>query len=204
MPVTQITLLKGYEPEVQARLIGRVSNAVRSVIPAQEAGTTTFIQEVSAYRRDARVMLPGDGNTALTDAETLVRGFLQAMQSRDLDAAAGYLASDFEMTFPGGQRMTRLQELVDWARNRYTRIEKTYEGFDQCWLGDTTVVYCFGTLSGQWTDGSEFAGIRFIDRFEVRAQRIQRQDVWNDLAESRARSFTPASAQAQPGGAQTA
>ena len=68
MPVTQITLLKGYEPEVQARLIGRVSNAVRSVIPAQEAGTTTFIQEVSAYRRDARVMLPGDGNTALTDA----------------------------------------------------------------------------------------------------------------------------------------
>lgn len=185
MPVTQITLLRGYEPAVQSRLIGRVSNAVRSVIPAQEAGTTTFIQEVSAYRRDARVMLPGHGNPALADAEDIVRAFLQAMQARDLVAASSHLAPDFEMTFPGGRVMRHLQELVDWARTRYQRIEKSYETWEQSWQGDTTVVYTAGTLSGTWPDGSDFAGIRFIDRFELQSGLIRRQNVWNDLAEIR-------------------
>ncbi len=50
------------------------------------------------------------------------------------------------------------------------------------------MVYCTGTLEGQWLDGSAFAGIRFIDRFEVEAGRIVRQDVWNDLAEVRAKA----------------
>jgi hypothetical protein len=33
-----------------------------------------------------------------------------------------------------------------------------------------------------WLDGSAFEGVRFLDRFDVRDGRIQRQDVWNDLA----------------------
>ena len=185
MPVTQITLLQGYEPAIQTRLIGRVSNAVRSVIPAQEAGTTTFIQEVSAYRRDARVMLPGQGNTALADAEDIVRAFLQAMQSRDLQTASRHLAQDFEMIFPGARVMRTLQELVDWTRTRYQHVEKNHERWEQSWQGDTTVVYTSGTLSGRWPDGRDFAGIRFIDRFEIQSGLIRRQAVWNDLAEGR-------------------
>ncbi len=31
-----------------------------------------------------------------------------------------------------------------------------------------------------------FEGIRFIDRFEVTAGKITRQDVWNDIAEVKA------------------
>ena len=46
------------------------------------------------------------------------------------------------------------------------------------------MVYARGTLNGAWLDGSPFNGIRFIDRFEVRAGKITRQEVWNDLAEA--------------------
>ncbi|MEK9895816.1 MAG: hypothetical protein VW518_05245, partial [Burkholderiaceae bacterium] len=60
MPVTQITLLRGYAADIQTRLVARVSAAVRSVIPAPEAGTTTFVQEVSTYRRDGRVFEQGN------------------------------------------------------------------------------------------------------------------------------------------------
>lgn len=186
MPVTQITLLKGYESAVQARLIQRVSNAVRSVVPAPEAGTTTFIQEVSSYQRDGRVLHAGAGNAALVDAQTVVQAYLQAMQARDLDAAQGYLAANFSMVFPGGQRMTHLSELLAWAQARYQRVEKSGETWEQCWQGDVTVVYCRGRLSGIWPDGRTFHNIRFVDRFEVMQGLIQSQEVWNDLAEARA------------------
>ena len=49
-----------------------------------------------------------------------------------------------------------------------------------------TVVYCRGTLAGEWPDGRAFAGVRFIDRFEIDdAGRIVDQQVWNDLGEAR-------------------
>ena len=53
---------------------------------------------------------------------------------------------------------------------------------------DTCVVHCHGTLSGEWPDGEAFAGIRFIDRFEVQGELLHRQDVWNDLGEHRPRA----------------
>ncbi len=46
------------------------------------------------------------------------------------------------------------------------------------------MVYCSGTLRGVWLDGSNFEGVRFIDRFEIADGKIRRQDVWNDLAET--------------------
>jgi hypothetical protein len=46
-----------------------------------------------------------------------------------------------------------------------------------------THVYCFGTLYGEWADGSAFEGIRFIDRFTVRAGQLLDQMVWNDMGE---------------------
>jgi len=45
------------------------------------------------------------------------------------------------------------------------------------------VVYCFGTLYGEWPDGRPFEGIRFIDRFVARAGKLADQKVWNDLGE---------------------
>lgn len=181
MPVTQITLLRGYTQEAQQRLVDHVSKAVRSVIPAPEAGTTTFIQEVVAYRRDGRFF--DQGNAALSSATEVVKSFLAAMQARDLAQAQTHLHANFEMVFPGGQTFHRLEELLAWASSRYQRIEKTFTHFDESWQGDHTVVYCAGNLNGVWPNGTTFDNIRFIDRFEVVAGQLVRQDVWNDLSE---------------------
>ena len=51
-------------------------------------------------------------------------------------------------------------------------------------MGEVVAVYVTGTLHGERPDGTPFEGIRFIDRFEVKAGKILKQDVWNDLAEA--------------------
>ncbi len=116
----------------------------------------------------------------------IVTGYLAAMEARDLDTAQAALAQGFEMTFPGTPPMTSLTELIDWAKDRYRFVRKTTEAVEVLHTGGVAVVYIRGTLAGEWPDGSAFAGIRFIDRFEVAAGKITRQEVWNDLAEVRA------------------
>ncbi len=118
--------------------------------------------------------------------EDVVRTFLTAMEARDLDAAGSLLGNGFSMTFPGGVRMTELSELIAWAAPRYRFVKKTYAGFETVQGDASAVVYCRGTLSGAWPDGQAFDGIRFIDRFEIADGLIVRQEVWNDLAETRA------------------
>lgn len=180
MPVISITLLPAYSQEVEARLVGRVATAARSVVAASAAGTTVFVNHAQTYQRDGRVL--AGGAPARADATELVRRFLRHMQERDLPAAARLLAPGFAMRFPGSPVLHRLEELVAFSRQRYRNVTKTDERFDECWTDDGAVVFCSGTLHGQWPDGSAFAGIRFIDRFEVTADLIRRQDVWNDLA----------------------
>ena len=183
MPVVSITLLPGYEADTQHRMVNRVANAVRSVIATPEAGTTVFINEVSTYRRDGKVF--SGGRAAHPVASDLVKSFLQAMQERNLTLAQSFLHPEFAMGFPGGVHMRSLSELIGWAQQRYSAISKNYEQFEESWQGDTTVVFCHGTLQGTWLQGEPFEGIRFIDRMEVRDGLITRQDVWNDLAEHR-------------------
>lgn len=180
MPVISITLLPGYGAATEARLVERVAIAVRSVIAAPAAGTTVFVRHASTYLRDGRVLPAGRPERA--DASALVRRFLESMQERDLPAARQLLAADFQMQFPGSGPMRELSELVEFARGRYRNVAKDYERFDECWTSEGAVVYCHGHLRGTWLDGSSFAGIRFIDRFEVVEGLITRQDVWNDLA----------------------
>ena len=183
MPVVSITLLPGYSSQARERLVGRVARSVRSVIAAADAGTTVFVNEAATYQRDGQVFTRGGAE--LPEAAALVQEFLRLMQERQLDQARQHLAPGFEMVFPGGRVMREFGELIAWAGTRYQRVGKTFERFDECWAQDCTVVYCSGTLEGVWLDGSAFAGIRFIDRFEVAQGRIRRQDVWNDLAEVR-------------------
>jgi phenylpyruvate tautomerase PptA (4-oxalocrotonate tautomerase family)/ketosteroid isomerase-like protein len=186
MPVIDITLLPGYDAEVESRLVRRVAQATRSVIAAVPAGTTVFVRHPSTYQRDGRVFHGGPG-PARPEAAALVRHFLERMQERDLPAAQALLAPGFVMQFPGAAPMSRLEQLVEWGKGRYQRVGKVYERFDESWGDEATVVYCSGTLYGVWLDGSAFEGIRFIDRFEVVDGLITRQDVWNDLAEIRPR-----------------
>ncbi len=183
MPVIDITLLPGYGPETESRLVQRVARATRSVIAAQPAGTVVFVRNASTYQRDGRVF--SAGGPARPDASGLVRHFLERMQERDLPAAQALLAPGFVMQFPGAAPMARLEELVAWGQGRYQRVGKVYERFDESWSDEATVVYCSGTLYGVWLDGTAFEGIRFIDRFEIVDGLITRQDVWNDLAEAR-------------------
>ena len=180
MPVISITLLPGYSKEAETQIVSRVGEAVRSVIAAPAAGTVVFVNHANTYQRDGKVLAAG--NAERVDAAALVRRFLDCMQDRDLVAAATLLAPDFEMRFPGSAVLHRLEELVEFSRGRYRNVSKTYERFDPTWTADGAIVYCFGTLYGNWLDGSAFEGIRFIDRFEVTDGLISRQDVWNDLA----------------------
>lgn len=118
-----------------------------------------------------------------TNATSIIRRYLNAMEKRDLAQAETFLATDFKMTFPGGMIFESLPELVNWSKNRYQSVGKTYERFDQCESEGKTTVYCFGKLHGVWLDGTQFNGIRFIDRFVLEDGLICSQLVWNDLAE---------------------
>ena len=183
MPVISVTLLPGYPQDAQHRLVQRLAHTARSVIDASDAGTTVFVQEVSAYRRDGNVF--SSGGPVLPEASQLVAQFLYCMAARNFQAAQAFLAPSFEMVFPGGETMHQLTELLSWAAPRYQKVGKTKMHFDESWQSDKTVVYCRGMLNGVWLDGTEFKDIRFIDRFEVVKGKLQRQDVWNDLAEMR-------------------
>ncbi|MEZ5650437.1 MAG: nuclear transport factor 2 family protein [Burkholderiaceae bacterium] len=130
-----------------------------------------------------------ESNAALAssaDGKAVVLAYLAEMEARDLGSAARRLAEGFEMEFPGAVRFRRPAELVDWAASRYRRVGKVVERTESIVDGATTVVWCFGTLFGEWPDGQPFAGIRFVDRFTVAGGLIRDQKVWNDLAEVRA------------------
>jgi phenylpyruvate tautomerase PptA (4-oxalocrotonate tautomerase family) len=180
MPVISVTLLPGYSRQAEERLVGRVAVAARSVIAASSAGTTVFVQHANTYQRDGQVFSVGGAERP--DASAIVKDFLARMQARELDAAQAFLAPGFSMHFPGSGPMHRLEELLQWSRQRYRSVGKVFGTFDEVWSGEGAVVYCTGTLYGVWLDGSAFDGVRFVDRFEVRDGLIQRQDVWNDLA----------------------
>ena len=184
MPLIECTLIKGYDGEVRQRLAERVTDAACSSIGAASDFVTVTIKEVEPenYMRGRTKRVPA---SAPRPAEDIVRDFLTKMEARDLGGAAVHLAEDFTMTFPGYARFTELESLVVWARERYQSVTKSYEGFDTAYHGTTSTVFCYGTLSGTWLDGTSFSGIRFIDRFELEGETITAQMVWNDLAEMR-------------------
>lgn len=184
MPVIELHLIEGYDIDTKARLGRSLTDAVRAVLPADPDAVTVLTHEVSAagYMRGGQNRSPAP---ALPDPVKTVRDFLRAMEARDLDRAAEFLAEGFEMTFPGGVRMTRLEELIAWSKPRYARITKTYTGFDTAMTEGEPVVICRGTLAGAWPDGTAFEGIRFVDRFALRAGKLWRQEVWNDMGEAR-------------------
>mgnify|MGYP005842357397 CR=1 FL=1 len=181
MPVIEAHLVTGYHATEKTRLGRALTAAVQSVIPAAPEVITVILHDlpVEDYYRGGETRTPAP---ALPDPAETVRAFLAAMEARDLAAAAAFLAEGFAMTFPGGVRMATLDELVAWAAPRYRFVRKSYEAFETV-PGQPAIVWCHGTLSGEWPDGAAFDGIRFVDRFEVTGGLLSRQDVWNDIAE---------------------
>ena len=184
MPLIECTLIKGYDGQTRRLLAERVTDAASSATGADPEFVTVTIKEVDGenYMRGRVQREPA---AAPEQPEDIVREFLGAMEARDLAKAKGFLAEGFEMVFPGGAKFRKLEELVDWAKTRYTSVGKSFETFDTSHHGLDAVVVCHGTLHGTWLDGSGFSGIRFIDRFTLSRGGITSQQVWNDLAETR-------------------
>ena len=180
MPVITVTLIEGYDELTRKRLAKALTNAARGVIAAPAEGVTVITNEVPAsnYMRAGRSRIPG---CATVDPVDLVRRYLSLMEERDLVGASGMLHSQVELIFPGNQRFTNLQALVDWSKSRYRFIKKTFERSDQAMTEDGVTVIFQGTLSGEFPDGTTFADIRFIDWFLVEDGLIRQQRVWNDL-----------------------
>ncbi len=187
MPVITCTLIEGYAEDVRRRLEERLTDAARVTIGAPFDGITVIINEVPAanYMRGRTGRIPG---TPPTPPAELVLDFLAAMEARDLEQARSFVADGFTMTFPGGNRFTRLKDLVEWSAPRYRSVRKTFEAVDEGLSDGAAVVHCHGTLSGEWPDDTAFSGIRFIDRFTVRDGKLVDQRVWNDMVEMRQRA----------------
>ena len=186
MPIVEIHVLEGYNSTEKQRLGEALTDAVRFVVPAAPDLVTVMIHDMPTedYYRGRRTRAPAP---ARPDPAALVRTFLSAMEDREIDAAQAMLGERFVMNFPGTPPMRAIQELIDWAKPRYRFVKKTYEGYDAMQgAGEQAIVYCRGTLSGEWPDGTAFECIRFIDRFEITEGKITRQDVWNDIAEVKA------------------
>ncbi|MEQ5837522.1 tautomerase family protein [Marinobacter sp. NFXS9] len=181
MPMIQVNLLTGYSSALKDRLARALTSVIGGITRAKPDAITLWIHEIDPenYSRGGSPRLPGSGTT---DPVMLVLGYLDAMQERNLETAQTYLAAPFAMTFPGSGELTSLGALVEWSKDRYRHIEKTVMATNVAYETDHIVVMVQGTLAGQWPDGRNFSGVRFIDRFELREDLIHRQDVWNDLA----------------------
>jgi len=195
MPVVTITLMQGYDEDTRRTLAERLTDAVQATIAAPLDGTTVIINEVAnpvGYMRGRVSRKPG---APLPRPGELVRSYLDATRARDFDTARTMLAEGFNALFPGGVTMTAPEDLLDYSRNRYRSVSKVYERIDEVAGGDGVVVYAFGTLEGEWLDGTRFEGVRFIDRFTVKGGKIQDQRVWNDMGELIARQRAAAAAE---------
>lgn len=123
MPVISVTLLPGYPADVETRLVARLATAARSVIAASPAGTTVFVNHANTYQRDGNVF--SSGGPARLVASDVVKGFLEAMQQRDLDTAQSFLAGGFAMRFPGSAVMHSLAEMIAWHGRATAALPRT-------------------------------------------------------------------------------
>lgn len=182
MPIIEAHLLEGYTSEEKQRLAKGLTDAALMVIPAAPDAITVMIHEMpqANYMRGGSARTPAPARSNPTQ---IIATYLAAMQARELEVAQKMLGEGFVMNFPDAPGLTTLAELIAWAKPRYKFVKKTYDKFEAFQNGPVSIVYSIGTLYGEWLDGSEFSGIRFIDRFEITDGKITRQDVWNDMAE---------------------
>jgi phenylpyruvate tautomerase PptA (4-oxalocrotonate tautomerase family) len=183
MPLIECTLIEGYNSDTRRLVSERITDAACSAIGASPEFVIVTVKEVAAenYMRGRSQKIPAP---APIQPDEIVKQFLSSMHNRKLDDAQKWLADGAEMVFPGGKRFTALVEIVAWAKTRYQSVLKTFERVETSFNSKDATVYCHGTLQGVWLDGTNFDGIRFIDRFSIRDCKITHQQVWNDLAEA--------------------
>lgn len=77
----------------------------------------------------------------------------------------------FEGSDAAGEMLAWFDPRYEWARKEFDR-----------WVVSGSDVVCLGTLYGVDVDGRPFDGVRYVDVYEVVDGRIERMDVYNDLA----------------------
>ncbi|MBU2870652.1 nuclear transport factor 2 family protein [Colwellia sp. E2M01] len=117
------------------------------------------------------------------DAIKIVAEFLEASMKPAPEIAATYMSEDVEITFTGNRKMRSATVITEFNNNRYNWVKKAISHYDCTVYEDYAVVYSNGTLFGEWKNGQSFSGNRYLDRFEVRNNKICKMDVWNDSAE---------------------
>ena len=118
-------------------------------------------------------------------AAELARNFLATLARRDFAGAATLLAADFLMTVSGGHQFRSLSEFAAFSASRNGVVRKFVTDLDVSETAQGWVVYVYGSMAGQWLNGSSFDGVRYVDRFAIRDNRIVRLEVWSDMAEFR-------------------
>jgi len=181
MPLIECTLVKDY-PALSRQLVSeRITDAACSAIGAHPDFVTETIKEVNPdnYMRGRIHRISAK---APDQPDDIVSAYLKAMNERDLKTARLFLSKNFEMVCPGKIKFKTLVEFFEYAQNQYSTITKTILSTNINFCGLDTIVFCHGSLSGTWQDGSEFSDVRFIDRFDVSEGLITLQEVWYDLA----------------------
>ncbi|MEJ6767930.1 MAG: tautomerase family protein [Paracoccaceae bacterium] len=180
MPLIDCTLIKGYDAVTRRLLSERLTDAACSAIGADPNLVTVTIAEVAPdnYMRGRQHRTPA---SAPEQPEQIVHRYLKAMEDRNLEAATLFLSDTFEIICPGNQRFKTPAEFSKWAQSRYRSISKTFLSTDVSFHGRDATVFCNGTLSGVWHDSTDFADIRFVDRFVLTAGIITSQQIWNDM-----------------------
>ena len=184
MPLIECTLIEGYSSDTRRLVSERITDAACSAIGASPEFVIVTVKEVTQenYMRGRSQKIPAP---APIQPDEIVKQFLSSMHKRKLADAQKWLADGAEMVFPGGKCFTDLAEILAWAKTRYQSVFKTFDRVETSFNGKEATVYCHGTLQGIWLDGTNFDGIRFIDRFSISDCKITHQQVWNDLAEAR-------------------
>lgn len=118
-------------------------------------------------------------------AVAIAKAFLAAIAARDLERAESLTAPDFKMIVSGGHEFTSLRSFVGYSTTRQKSVAKHTERFDALAGEQGAAVYCFGTMSGTWLDGTSYQNVRYIDRFLVRGGSVAELQVWSDMAEFR-------------------
>ena len=119
------------------------------------------------------------------EAKDLVRRYLELMAERKLEQARACLADNVQLVFPGQYRTGELNDIIEYGRTRYTSVKKHFRDAEAYAMPDGAVrVVQQGLLYGITLKGARFDGIRYVDLFVVRDGHIERQEVYNDVAES--------------------
>lgn len=108
--------------------------------------------------------------------------FLRTTEARDEEGAQKRVGAGFAPRFPRGRNYDSLKTWLAASRQSYKFMKKKFARIDVALTAPATaVVYCYGSLHGEYLDGRVVDGVRFIDRFEIRNGLVCEQDVWNDL-----------------------